>query len=321
MAKSIVTAAALAVTVATGAAWVAAQENDPAVYQVNVNMVVVTFSVTDAKGNAVHGLKPEDIRILEDNIPQKVASFAEGSKPSLRLLSGGPTAGGTNVFIVFDTSNHMYRSLPYVCDSIADFIRRLDPADSVALYTFSRNLLRAAPLTSDHLIVRAGLAQNVSAGDNTALFNSLLITVRDAAKTSGRKAIVVFSNGPDTASIVSPEDVGRVAEEEGIPVYIVSTIDPIKERMLKQALERLTERTGGKLYLANKWHVPELAHSFAAIRDDIGSSYTAYYYPAPNPNSGFRTIKVEIALPSGDKYRVRARPGYQPKRSSSPGTN
>jgi len=317
---AMVTAAVLAVVSSATAAWPSAQQNgDSAFYRVNVNLVVLTFSVTDAKGNSISGLKPSDVRIFEDGNPQKIASFAEGSKPAVHLLSSGPTSAGTNVFILFDTSDRMYRNIPYVCDSIANFLRSLDPADSVAIYTFSRNLIRAAPLTNDHLIARAGLAQNVSVGDDTALFNCVLLTLRDAAKVPGRKAVVVFSNGPDNKSMVSPEDVGRVAEDEGIPIYVVSTLDANRDQLMAHALERLTQRTGGKLYLARNWQAQ--ARAFTSIRDDIGTSYTAYYYPAPNPNEGFRSIKVEVASPSGKAYRIRARPGYQPRKSVPAPTN
>ena len=123
---------------------------------------------------------------------------------------------GTNVFVLFDTSNFMYRGFVYAEDAIADFVRGLDRADSVAVYTFSRNLSRAAPLTRDHADAIAGLRKSV-AGDDTALYNALLLTLRDAAKVPGRKVVIVFSNGPDNASMVAPDDVRAVAEDEGIP--------------------------------------------------------------------------------------------------------
>ena len=188
----------------------------------------------------------------------------------------------------------MYASIPYVCDAIADFVRRLAPADSSAIYTFSRNLFRATPLTQNHHVARAGLS-NISAGDDTALFNSVLLTVRDAARIAGRKAIVVFSNGPDNASVLGPEDVGRVAENEGIPIYVISTRDATQDRTLFDALQRLTSRTGGKLYCARNWQ--QQAEAFTSVREDIGSSYTAYYYPAPNANHGYRSVRVEIVSP------------------------
>jgi VWFA-related protein len=282
-------------------------------YRVDVDMVVLTFSVTDKKGNHVNGLRPEDIRIFEDGAEQKISSFAEGSK---LLVNEGSGFAGTNVFILFDTSNRMYASVPYVCDAIADFVRRLAPADSSAIYTFSRNLFRATPLTQNHNVARAGLS-NISAGDDTALFNSVLLTVRDAARVAGRKAIVVFSNGPDNASVLGPEDVGRVAENEGVPIYVISTRDAAQDRTLFDALQRLTSRTGGKLYCARNWQ--QQAEAFTSVREDIGSSYTAYYYPAPNANHGYRSVRVEIASPNGKSYRVLSRSGYEARREP-PGT-
>ncbi len=319
MRASSVTAAMLALIVCNCVWNLSGQQGSAARYRVDVNLVSVTFSVTDAKGNSIHGLQPSDIRILEDGTPQKLASFTEGNKPILNMLSGGQTTAGTNVFILFDTSDRMYRTLPYVCDSIAEFLRHLSPADAVAIYTFSRNLSRAVPLTYDHHLARAGLAQNVSAGEDTALLNCLLLTLRDAAKTPGRKVVIVFSNGPDDRSMVSPEDVGRVAEDEGIPIYVISTLDVNKEQLMGHTLKRLAERTGGKLYLTGKWQAQ--ARAFAAVHADISSSYTVSYYPAPNPNEGFRNIKVEVVSAAGKTYRIRARAGYQPRKSRSAGAN
>jgi Ca-activated chloride channel family protein len=319
MPTSIAKSALLGLIVCNCASNLGGQAGNPALYRVDVNLVVFTFSVTDAKGNSVHGLQPSDIGVFEDGIPQKLASFAEGNKPIVHLSSDGQMSAGTNVFILFDTSDRMYRTLPYVCDSIAEFLRHLDPTDAVAIYTFSRNLSRAVPLTYDHHLARAGLAQNVSAGEDTALLNCLLLTLRDAAKTPGRKVVVVFSNGPDDRSMVSPEDVGRVAEDEGIPIYVISTLDVSKEQLMAHTLKRLAERTGGKLYLARNWQAQ--AHAFASVHDDITSSYTVSYYPAANPNEGFRNIRIGVVSASGKGYRIRARSGYQPRRSAFSRTN
>lgn len=275
-------------------------------YRVDVEMVVLTFSVGDGKGRPVTGLKPEDVQLFEDGVPQKIVSLSEGGRTG---------AGGASVFVLFDTSNHMYRMFPYVCDAIAGFVRRLDPADSVAIYTFSRNLFRAAPLTNDHEQARAGLTRAV-AGDDTALFNALLLTIRDAAKAPGRKAIVVFSNGADNASAVAPGDVGRVAEDEGIPVYIISTQDAAQNPPLAAALESITRRTGGALYRARSWENQSAA--FTTVREEIASSYTLSYYPAPNPNQGFRQLRIELLTEGSRQYRIRTRTGYEAHKSAAP---
>jgi Ca-activated chloride channel family protein len=286
-----------------------AQEQTQSLFHVNVDLVVLTFTVTDSKGKHVAALKPDDLRITEDDIAQTIVTFVEGGKTPLRLSASlAGSLEGTNIFILFDTSNCMYKGFAYTSDAIAEFVRRLDPKDPVALYTFSRNLSRIAPLTRDHYQTIHGL-RNAVAGDDTALYNSLLLTLRDAAKIAGRKAVVVFSNGPDSASVVAPDDVRAVAEDEGIPIYVISTEDGKKDSISSHVFQRLTTRTGGRLFWAANWQ--KQTEAFASVREDIGSSYTAAYYPAPNPNQGFRSIHVEIVSDIGKKYRVRARPGYR----------
>jgi Ca-activated chloride channel homolog len=320
-----------AATGTAGSGWLWGQEGQRPVFRVKVDMVVLSFTVTDSKGRYINGLKPGDFRILEDGILQKVATFAEGAKPPLQVLDDGntrplidaaipaPTPGadtradafvGTNVFILFDTSNFMYRGFVYAEDAIADFVRGLDRADSVAVYTFSRNLSRASILTRDRNEAISGLRKAV-AGDDTALYNALLLSLRDAAKVPGRKVVIVFSNGPDNASMVAPDDVRAVAEDEGIPIYVISTNEVNKDPISSGVFRRIATRTGGKAYWAKTWQ--KQVEAFESIREDLGNSYTITYYPAPNPNEGFRKISVEIASDVGRKYRVRARPGYRPR--------
>jgi Ca-activated chloride channel homolog len=296
------------------------------VFRVKVEMVVLSFTVTDAQDRYVNGLTPAEIRVFEDAIPQRIATFAEGAGAPVAVEDAGgarlseeagalPALGsidalsGANIFILFDTSNMMYRAFTYAEDAIADFVRGLGASDSVAVYTFSRNLSRAAALTRDRDRAIAGLRDAV-AGDDTALYNALLLTVRDAAKAPGRKAIVVFSNGPDNASVASPDDVAAVAGNEGIPLYIVSTADLERDPASTAAFNRLARGTGGKTYWARTWR--QQADAFREIGDDLINSYTVTYYPAPNPNRGFRRISVEISRNGGKRFRIHARPGYRP---------
>jgi Ca-activated chloride channel family protein len=310
--------------------WLAAQEGQRPVFRVKVDMVVLSFTVTDSKGRYINGLKPADFRVVEDGIVQKVATFAEGNKPAVQILDDGSTRPliaaapdsrpgpdvrgdafvGTNVFVLFDTSNYMYRGFVYASDAIADFLRGLDRADSVAVYTFSRNLSRASDLTRDRFEAIGGLRKAV-AGDDAALYNALLLTLRDAAKIPGRKVVIVFSNGPDNASMVAPDDVRVVAEDEGIPIYVISTSEASKDAISTGVFRRISQRTGGKAYFAKTWQ--KQVEAFESIREDLGNSYTVTYYPQPNPNEGFRKISVEIASDVAKKYRVRARPGYRPR--------
>ncbi len=315
-----------------------AAQDDASRLQVNVDLVQLSIAVTDHKGHYIAGLRPEDFTIYEDKIPEKIASFEEGNATGNRLneidVSGEEAAGrkgdapegnaavegakpagveirqvsGASVFILFDTSNYMYRGFVFAQDAIADFVRSMDDVDRIAFYSYSRDLSRATPLTTNHFQVVAGVRHTV-AGDDAALYNSLLITVKDASRLTGRKAIVVFSNGPDNASSVPPEDVAELAQSTGTIIYFVSTHQAQEEPVSTAAFERMSRATGGKAYFAGTWRGEKRA--FASIREDLGHLYQISYYPAPNSNRGWRTIKVKLVGNELQKYHIRTRDGYR----------
>src|SRR5207237_6334879 len=154
--------------------WTVAQEGKPNI-RVVVDMVQLNVAVTDSKGNYVTGLRPQDFVVTEDNIKEKIATFGEGNEPTRRLLdipqaaaqaanqlrdpaqgsaaqdppaTFGSLVGGASVFILFDTSNYMYRGFVFAQDAIADFVRSLEGADNVAFYSYSRDVYRVASLIS-----------------------------------------------------------------------------------------------------------------------------------------------------------------------------
>ncbi len=315
-----------------------AQQGEPNIHVV-VEMVQLNVAVTDNKGNYVTGLRPQDFSITEDGVPEKLATFGEGDGPTRRLIENLPPgtevagqsvgvpghevlagpASGANVFILFDTSNYMYRGFVFAQDAIADFVRSLENADRIALYSYSRDLSRAAPLTSDRSQVLRGVRATV-AGDDAALYNCLLLTVKDAAQLTGKKVVVVFSNGPDNASMVPPEDVAELAQSTGTSIYMISTRLAQLEPVSTAVFERMTKATGGKAYFAKNWKDEQKA--FASIRDDLAHLYSLSYYPQANPNHGWRAITVKVVGDHVKQYHIRTRDGYrwQPRRFASGAT-
>jgi Ca-activated chloride channel homolog len=313
---------------------------------VAVDLVQLNVAVTDSKGAYVTGLQPGDFTVFEDGIPQKVATFGEGNEPTRQLMESpgsittvstgsaqasvqaadparvstadlSAVVAGANVFVLFDTSNYMYRGFVFAQDAISDFIRSLQTADRIAFYSYSRDLLRAAKLTSERAQVLRGVRSTV-AGDDAALYNCLLLTVKDAAQYTGRKVIVVFSNGPDNASIVPPEDVAELAQSTGIAIYMVSTQQAQLEPISTAVFERMTAATGGKAYFAKSWKDEQRA--FESIRDDLAHLYSLSYYPQQNPNRGWRSITVKLNSDKYKKCHVRTRNGYrlQPAHANKP---
>lgn len=308
--------------------------------QVNVNLVTLNIAVTNHKGNYVTGLTPADFAVYEDKIPEQIATFQEGNGPTETLFvpggkepplsvaglrrtdlgqgqqadpssegnSLGINVAGASVFILFDTSNYMYRGFVYAQDAIADFVRSLQSANKIAFYSYSRDLSRATPLTANRLQVLRGVRDTV-AGDDAALYNALLLTVRDAARVSGRKVVVVFSNGPDNASEVPPEDVAELAQSTGTIIYMISTHAAEMAPISTVVFQRMSKATGGKAYFARNWQ--DETKAFDSIKNDLAHLYSISYYPKPNPNRGWRKITVKLVGKKIRHDRVRTRAGYR----------
>ncbi|MFZ0294473.1 MAG: VWA domain-containing protein [Candidatus Sulfotelmatobacter sp.] len=299
-----------------------------------VNLVQLNVAVTDKNGNYITGLRPEDFAVTEDGIAEKIATFAEGNEPALSLIeSAGPKGSGhpgkdsslpnsspalsslvagANVFLLFDTSNYMYRGFVFAQDAIAEFVRSLGSADRIAFYSYSRDLSRAAALTADRAQVLRAVRSTV-AGDEAALYNTLLLTLKDASQYQGRKVVVVFSNGPDNSSVVPPEDVSEFAQSAGVSIYMISTQEAKLEPVSTAVFDRMTAATGGKAYFAKNWKDEKQA--FASVRDDLEHLYSLSYYPKYNANSGWRTITVKLVGDHLKKHKIRTRSGYRPEPS------
>jgi Ca-activated chloride channel family protein len=316
------------------------QATNNQVIRVEVNLVQLNVAVTDSKGNYVTGLKPQDFTITEDKIPQRLAIFEEGnSAPQTvadvgRVVAGnspvqpsragvpaappddaaerlGVAVAGADVFVLFDTSDYMYLHQGFVLaqDAIADFLRSLENADKVAFYSYSRNISREAPLTADRSVALRGVRDTV-AGDDAALYDALLLTLKDAGGFTGRRVVVVFSNGPDNSSVVSPDVVGELAQSEGIPIYMICTRQAQQDPLSAAVFTRMSMSTGGRAFFASSWRGQKKA--FGLVRDDLAHLYSLSYYPQENPNRGWRSIRVTLVGDKLKKYHIRTRSGYRP---------
>ncbi|MGH9404528.1 MAG: VWA domain-containing protein [Terriglobia bacterium] len=287
-----------------------------------VNLVQLDVAVTDKKGNYVSGLRPWNFKIYEDGIPEEVTFFAAENGPLRRVADFTPGAGkpmvvepqravaSRSVFMLFDTSNYMYRDFVFAQDAIAEFVRSLDPLDRVAFYSYSRDFSRGALLTASRSVVLHGVRATV-AGDDAALYDSMLMTLEDASRFTGRRVVVVFSNGPDNSSMVAPENVLEFAQSKGIPIYMICTqqakLDPISTAVF----DRISAGTGGKAYFAKNWE--EQQKAFGSVREDLAHLYSLSYYPRVNPNRGWRKVTVQLAGVRLKKYHIRTRTGYRPQ--------
>ncbi len=318
---------------AVGWLWAQHQPKMPVV-RVRVDMVQLEVAVRDVRGYYVAGLAPQDFTVYEDGIPEKIATFGVEdrapqkledfehwkSKPRLvkpfsrrdivRNPDGVDAPGAaSSIFVLFDTSNYMYHDFVFAQDAVSSFVQHLNHRDRVAFYSYSRDVSRVCQLTRNRASILKGVRTTV-AGDDAALYDALIRILKYAGDFSGRRAVVVFSNGPDDSSVASPEDARDLAQSEGIPIYMVCTRQAEDDPLSTAIFKRIALATGGEAYFAGHWKGQRKA--FDAIRDDLAHLYTISYYPKPNPNVGWRTITVKLVGKKLQKYHVRTRTGYRP---------
>jgi Ca-activated chloride channel homolog len=271
--------------------------------RVDVNLVNVFVTVTDAHGAPVGGLTKENFVLLENDQPQKISVF---DKESALPLSIG---------LAIDTSLTTHHDLPLEQASAKRFAHAIvRPIDGLSVYGFNEDVhefthgyisdLKHIDESIDH--IRPGAA--------TALFDAIYVVSRALDRRKGRKVIVLITDGGDTWSRISYQDAVRAAVEAEAIVYSIIIV-PIessagRETGGEHALIQLSEDTGGKYYYATS--AAQLDDAFHKISDELRTQYLLAYYPSQRTSfSEFRRIQVKVAgVPEAAGYRVRHRAGY-----------
>lgn len=271
-----------------------AQENAN-VIKVQVRLVEVYATVFDHKGNYIDGLGRDNFEIFEDGKPQKIASFETQSQP-------------LSCAILLDTSGSMTEALPRLKNSILKLIDQLGPQDAVAVYTFDQRLLVRQEFTTDRDMAKRAVLRT-RAGGMTALFDALSEVSLEVSTRTGKKAIVVFTDGDDNSSMLTANSAVARAKKLGIPVYAVAAGEAIRSQNLKKTLEDLSQRTGGATYQVQK--PKDIEAIFLEITQDMRHLYMISYQP-PSAAVDDKWRKIDLVVKGLKKYWVRAKEGYYP---------
>ena len=279
------------------------QESEPATtLKVDVKLVNVFVTVTDAHGAPVAGLKKENFSVQEDGHEQKIAVFDKESALPLSIA------------LAVDTSLSTRRDLPLEQSSAKRFAHMImRPVDALAVYAFSEVVNLSMPFTADLKRIDEGI-DHVRLGAATALYDVIYLASRTLDRRQGRKVIVLITDGGDTISKVDYKEAARTAEEAEALVYSIIVV-PIeasagRETGGEHALIQLSEDTGGKYYYAKS--ASQLDDAFRKIGDELRTQYLLAYYPSQRTSySEFRRIQVNVSGSSdAADYRVRHRAGY-----------
>jgi len=279
----------------------------PPTLKVDVKLVNVYVTVTDAHGGPVSGLKKENFTLQEDGRDQTISVFDKESAVPLSIA------------LAIDTSLSTRHDLPLEQASAKRFARAImRPVDALSVFGFSETVLQSTSYTSDLKRIDDGI-DHIRLGAATALFDAVFLASRSLDRRQGRKVLVLITDGGDTVSKVDYKEAVRAAEEaEGI-VYSIIVV-PIensagRETGGEHALIQLSEDTGGKYYYATS--MSQLDEAFRQISDELRTQYLLAYYPSERTsNSQFRRIQVSVSGPPDTAiYRVRHRAGYYTSKS------
>jgi Ca-activated chloride channel homolog len=275
--------------------------------KVDVKLVNVFVTVTDEHGVPVANLQKDNFALLEDGRPQKIKVFDRESALPLSIV------------LDIDTSLSTRKDLPLELTSARRFVHAiLRPVDAIALYGFNEIVSEVVPFTSDAKFVDRGI-DRMRLGSATALYDALYLGSHALIPRSGRKVMVVITDGGDTVSKVNYKEAVRAAQEAEAIVYSIIVV-PIeasagRDTGGEHALIQISEDTGGKYFYATS--LTELDDAFQKISDELRTQYLLAYYPSQRlSDSDFRRIQVSIdGLPTGSDFKVRHRTGYYTSKS------
>jgi Ca-activated chloride channel family protein len=270
---------------------------------VDVKLVNVFVTVTDAHGAPIGGLTKENFVLAEDGREQKIAVFDKESELPISIA------------LAIDTSLSTRHDLPLEQASAKRFVHTIvRPVDALSVYGFSEVVSDATHgFTPDIKRIDESI-DHIRVGAATALYDAIWVTSRALDKRKGRKVIVLITDGGDTISKVDYKEAVRAAEEAEALVYSIIIV-PIensagRETGGEHALIQLSEDTGGKYYYATS--MAQLDDAFRKISDELRTQYLLAYYPSQHTSfSEFRRIEVKVAGVKGaPDYHVRHRAGY-----------
>jgi VWFA-related protein len=282
--------------IATGviAAYAAFGQGD-IVFRVQTRLVEVYATVRDHNGRYLDGLPQDRFQVKDNGQVQPVLAF-ESNTAKLSCA------------ILLDTTGSMAAALPVVKNSVIRMIDELAPDDNVAVYSFSVGLKRLQDFTTEKAAAKQAVLRGHASGQ-TALFDAISELAREIEPRTGKKAIVVFTDGADNASLLNARSAVQRAKKSGIPVYAIAEGDALNSKELLAEIKEIAETTGGKFHEAHK--TSQINEIFQDISGDLGHTYLLAYKPPPITDQKWRTIELAVLGVRGVK--VRAKEGYLPE--------
>jgi len=274
------------------------------VFPVGLEMVNLTVSVRDAKGQLHTDLEEPHFVVYENDVPQRIQLFARAVEP------GQEEALALDLGMLFDTSESMVKELRFAQEAASRFLESIPRARDLLTIFFDDDI-RVSRYDSEH---QQGLMQRIfqaKGGGHTALRDAIAVYVSRVADTPGRKTLVLFSDGEDSTSAITLQESLALVRSSQVTIYPVAfmgTFSMGSNRALsaRNFLGLLAQLSGGQMYVPRT--SKDLPKIYDQILDELRSQYVIGYVPDNLKRDGkYRKLRVEVSVPG---LKVRSRPGY-----------
>jgi Ca-activated chloride channel homolog len=271
-------------------------------FRTEVKLVRLLATVKDAAGRLAGGLSKEDFRIFDNGAEQTISVFER------------QTAQPLSVGVLLDISGSTAKELRYQTDSIERFLKALfgagNEGDQAALFTFNWEVVKRTGFTRDLKRI-VGAMKGLRAEAGTSLYDGILLTAKELNFRSGRRVMVVVTDGGDTTSSSDFHAALEAAQMADAVLYCILvmpiTNDPGRNVGGENALSQFASGTGGKVFLPTVGAA--LDRAFSEILLDLRTQYLIGYYPknVPLTRNRFHALRLEVR---GTDLRVQTRSGY-----------
>jgi Ca-activated chloride channel homolog len=280
------------------------QPQQSQVFRAGVDLVSLNVTVVDGQNHYVTDLTQEDFSVFEDGAKQELTFFNHGVQPiALSLL--------------IDTSASMEQRMTVAQEAAIGFAKKIRSADLAQVLDFDSRVEVAQDFTNNVGELEKAI-RATAAGGSTSLHNAVYIALKELAKVRAkspddvrRQAIVVLSDGEDTSSLVSYEEVLDLAKRSETAIYAIG-LQPREvgsARGFREAefiLRQFSQETGGRAFFPSR--VEDLKDVYGQIADELSSQYSLGYASRNGRRDGaWRRIVVQVARPS---VTARTKRGY-----------
>jgi len=274
------------------------------VFRGGVDLVNVAVTVTDRKSNLVSDLTVDDFEIFEDGKKQTPRYFSAG----LNTGSGDPPM---HLGLLLDVSESMGEDIAFTKTAAVRFLNTLTEAVDITFVDFDTEIRATRYSQADFARVIERIRLQKASGW-TALYDAIGVYLDGADRQDGRKVMLLYTDGGDTRSSLTLNDLIGLLKASDVTVYAIGALEhqsASTKNAQRMVLQQIADVTGGQAFFPLS--VKDLDHMYEKVAAEIRAQYTIGYVSANEKTDGaWRKVEIKVVRKDGRDFRVRSRRGY-----------